>query len=70
MRINSGTFPASHNGCAVAQAGVKRGALVGHGKGAVGVGEVVEEGSTWVSNQYGQAGEDVTNSMQGEIMNY
>ena len=69
MRINSGTFPASHNGCAVAEAGVKRGPLVGHCEGAVGVGEVVEEGSTWVSNQHGQDGEDVINAMQGEIMN-
>ena len=54
----------------MAEAGVKRGPLVGHGKGAVGVGEVVEEGSTWVSNQHGQDGEDVTNAMQREMMNY
>merc|ERR1712226_1078797 len=40
------SLPASHNGCAVSQAGVKRGSLVGHCKGPVGVGKVVEEGST------------------------
>ena len=54
----------------MAQAGVKRGALVGHGKGAVGVGEVVEEGPTWDSNQHGQAGEDVTNTIEGKTVKY
>ena len=31
----------------MSKAGVERGALVGHRQGAVGVGQVVEEGSTW-----------------------